>query len=663
MAFRRTQNASRFVIYNANVYTVDGTSKAQAFVVENSRFADVGSTEEILARWSSVNQKIDARGHTIIPGFIDAHGHLMEYGHMLNMPSVNNAQSVAEVRNIMRQHLIDSKETYKNEGPWLLGWGFDQTSYPSKSFPTAADIDEDHVLASVPVVIRRRDGHALWMNQRVIDILKSKGVDLATTNVDGGEVIRTPGYGVLVDNAMDLVDKITPKFTLKQNYAALEKAVKNLHSVGITSLHDAGVLPEMIQFYKKAHKEGRFQIRDYVMVECPERNTFCGDLVPQSRTKDGMLIVRSVKLFMDGALGSWGAAMLEPYVDNPQTDGILRSDPNIFPQLVEEWANHGFQVNTHCIGDRANHIIIDAYENYLSKQSKLGKSQDNRFRIEHAQLLKPDDITRLGQLGILPSMQPTHATSDMGYVEMRLGPERTNHGAYAWKSMLKAGVPAMPLGSDFPIEHPNPIEGFYSAVTRKHKDGNSPSGRNESWIPKELLTREEALKGFTIDAAYGAFEENELGSITKGKFADFIVLSQDIMTVNEQEILEIEPHNTSMPKKSPVTCHVLIASRGTPGQGIGVRLEQLLPGETTFSTLATGETDSDGRCSHLLTGDERLPKGVYRMTFETKPYFESIKEECFYPFVQITFELAYPEQHYHIPLLISPYSYTTYRGS
>ncbi|RUS28274.1 hypothetical protein BC938DRAFT_482081 [Jimgerdemannia flammicorona] len=474
LSYCHGSNDATYLVHNANVYTVDERGlKANAFVVENGKFVDIGSEKEIMERWPNVKRKIDLHNRTVVPGLIDSHGHLMEYGHILAQPRLNDARSVEEVRAILKLYVENSSNiTYLEKGPWLQGWGWDQTLFPSKSFPTAADLDVDPVLASIPIVLRRRDGHASWINGRVIALLRLNGVDLDHAVVDGGEIVRDPGLGVLLDNAMDLVDQYIPPFTEKQNQAALSSAISALHSVGITSIHDAGVSPDTIEFYKRSHEAGRFRLRNYIMIKCPSLNVYCGNEVPKFETIDGILKLNSVKLFMDGALGSWGAGsyllfatpMLEPYQgdacirsndtlyrlvsDDPSKSGILRSDPSIFPELVKQWIDNvsaslqltfiayhsnvngisfvwmleikfiydtntqGYQVNTHCIGDRGNRIILDSYERNLvsifgNDLEKL-RQNDYRLRIEHAQILTPSDIQRTGRLAILPSMQPTH---------------------------------------------------------------------------------------------------------------------------------------------------------------------------------------------------------------------------------------------------------------
>ncbi|CAG8593638.1 25754_t:CDS:10 [Gigaspora margarita] len=484
-----------YVIYNANIYTVDEKNpKIEAFTVLDGKFVDVGTRLDLLQKWTNL-KPVDLQGRTVIPGLIDAHAHLMHLGDALTSVNLIGAKSTEEV--IQRIHEYIKTHPDKNE--WITGWGWDQTLWPSKSFPTSNDLDIDPILSQYAISLVRIDGHALWVNGRVLDILVKDKIPL---EIDGGEIVKDKETGqltgIFVDNAMKLIYQISPQPTDQQLSANLKAAIYEMHS------HD-------------------FNIRNYAMVECDD-NIYCGDQIEKIEgLGDGRLTIRSAKMFMDGALGSWGAALLEPYSDDPTKQGLLISDPALFPPVISRWMDDDFQVNTHCIGDKANHLIINAYEKcfkdyILSKQNgkniteeelikevkKLGESV--RFRIEHAQILTLDDIKRVGELNIIPSMQPTHATSDMKYAEQRLGSERIK-GAYAWRSFIDAGVKAFPLSSDFPIESVNPFLGFYAAITRKWTNGDSPHGP-DGWFPSQKLTREEALRGFTIDAAYSAFNED-----------------------------------------------------------------------------------------------------------------------------------------------------------
>jgi predicted amidohydrolase YtcJ len=354
---------------------------------------------------------------------------------------------------------------------------------------------------------------------------------------------------------MELITKIMPLPSEQLLLQKLRLAISKMHSFGLIGVHDAGVPLDLLEFYKKIVNEQpeEFNIRSYAMVDL--NNTYDDDVEIVEGLGDGRLTVRSVKLFMDGALGSWGAALLEPYSDDPTKQGLLISDPTLLTPVIRKWLVKGFQVNTHCIGDKANQLIINAYEKnfreYVLSQhvdKKLTEqevsdemkklSEKARFRIEHAQILTLEDIKRVGKLNIIPSMQPTHATSDMSYAEQRLGNERIK-GAYAWRKFIEAGVKAFPLSSDFPVESANPFLGFYAAITRKWINGQSPHGEN-GWFPLQKLTRQEALRGFTIDAAYAAFSETIMGSISIGKYADFIVIDRDIMEVSESQIVDTQ---------------------------------------------------------------------------------------------------------------------------
>ncbi|CAG8649088.1 1475_t:CDS:10 [Cetraspora pellucida] len=496
-----------YVIYNANIYTVDEKNpKIEAFVVLNGKFVDVGTRLDLLQKWTSLKH-IDLGGRTVIPGLIDAHAHLMHLGDALTSVNLVGAKSTEDINQRIYEYLKTHPDTngLSKSFDEFFDESFDEfiqlSNFEKKILMfLQKDLDTDPILTQYAISLVRIDGHALWVNGRVLDIL---GKDKIPLEIDGGEIVRDKETGqltgIFVDNAMRLIPN-------------LKAAIYEMHSHGLTGIHDAGVLPKLLKFYKNTilSNPQDFNIRNYAMVEC-ENNTYCGDQIEKIEgLGDGRLTVRSAKMFMDGALGSWGA------------------------------------------GDKANHLIINAYEKcfkdyVLSKKKdpnitekeltkevkKLGESV--RFRIEHAQILTLDDIKRVGELRIIPSMQPTHATSDMKYAEQRLGSERIK-GAYAWRSFIDAGVKAFPLSSDFPIESVNPFLGFYAAITRKWTNGDSPHGPN-GWFPSQKLTREEALRGFTIDAAYSAFNEDILGSITVDKYADFVVIDRDIMNIPEQEII------------------------------------------------------------------------------------------------------------------------------
>nr|CAG8543989.1 1904_t:CDS:10 [Entrophospora candida] len=540
------QSEHGYVIYNANIYTVEDDNESlpnvvDSLVVLKNIFVDVGSSSLILEKWK-------------------------DFKHLSNLGESLLSVDLVEVRERIREYLsIRSSEKDSSEIQWIKGWGWDQTLWSSKLFPTHNDLDSDPILSKFSILLTRIDGHAVWVNKKTLDILQEN--NNLPEEIEGGEICRDKETneltGIFIDNAVELIDKLVPLPSESTLFTQIKGAISKMHENGLTGVHDACVELRLINFFEKIILENpeNFNIRNYAMVESP-RNVYCGDQVKRiDGIGDGRLFVRSVKLVMDGALGSWGAALLEPYSDDPTKQGLLLSDPSLLTTVINQWIEKGFQVNTHCIGDKANQIIIDAYEksfkDYIIKSSPNNSNElleeqlkeeirrlgdKLRFRIEHAQILTQKDIKRMGELNIIPSMQPTHATSDMSYAEQRLGPERIK-GAYAWRSLINSGVKRFPLSSDFPIESVNPFLGFYSAITRKWTNGKSPHGE-KGWFESECLTRKETLRGFTIDAAYAGFCEDILGSIKIGKYADFIVIDKDIMKIPEQEIPNIKVLST-----------------------------------------------------------------------------------------------------------------------
>ncbi|KAK4126707.1 amidohydrolase 3 [Parathielavia appendiculata] len=394
-------------------------------------------------------------------------------------------------------------------------------------------------------MLDRVDVHCTWVSKAVLDLLPP---DLPE-EVPGGEIVRTPGMGVFCDNAMDLVTSLWPKPRKERKKTFVASAMRELHKVGLVGIHDAGVLPVDIAMYDEMSRTEDWSLRVYAMVECSRRNTFCPDEASKLEHPEGMLSVRSVKLFADGALGSWGSAMIEPYSDRPDTSGSLLVNASTLTSLARSWSAAGFQVNIHAIGDLANRLAVDALEAALkdlcpdSHQENLSACQArHRFRIEHAQTIHPADQERMHALGIIPSIQPTHATSDMAYVTRRLGEERTRSEAYRMRSLLDSHPV---LGSDFPVEPPNPFEGIYAAVTRKSpRTGSGPPGHEAGWHVEEALSLEQALDGFTQGAARGAFLEGRAGVILEGAFADWIVLDEDIGGVGKEELRGLKVRET-----------------------------------------------------------------------------------------------------------------------
>jgi predicted amidohydrolase YtcJ len=518
-----TGEAPALVLYNGIVYTVDPAfTVAEAVALRDGRIAGVGRSEEILRRFGAAGA-IDLEGRTVVPGFIDAHAHLESLGSTLASVDLRGCGSVAEIRSRVGAHVAETPS-----GAWLRGRGWDQNLWPGGAFPTRGELDP--LSGDVPVYLTRIDGHAVWVNTAALTIA---GVTAATPDPPGGRIVRDASgepTGVFVDNAVTLLSSRLPPASRVERKAAVARAVRECLSHGLTQVHDMGVDTEGVGIYREMIAEGEFPFRVYVALDAPGEtwDTFRA-AGPDRGTPGGRLTVRAVKLYADGALGSRGAALLEPYSDDPGNRGLAVTPADSLGALVEEAIAAGFQVCTHAIGDRANRSVLDAYERALRSAPADGKAL--RFRVEHAQVVSPQDIPRFARLGVIPSMQPTHCTSDMPWAEARLGPERVR-GAYAWRSLLATGV-VIPGGSDFPVERPPPLHGFYAAVTRTDHRGDPRGG----WYPGEAMTREEALKSFTLWAAWSAFQEDEKGSIEPGKLADLVVLSRDIMHAAPRDLL------------------------------------------------------------------------------------------------------------------------------
>ncbi len=523
--FAVATQAQPTVLHNATIYTVDsGQPVAEALAFEDGRILAVGSEADVLGAYPNA-RRLDAGGRTVVPGLIDAHAHLMNLGASLLQADLVGTVSKEDVVERLQRFALALPDS-----AWVTGRGWDQNDWGGDgAFPTAADLDA--AFPDRPVWIRRIDGHAAWANAAALALVD--GLDVMP-DPDGGRIVRDADgqpTGVFVDGAMALVGKLVPSPTDTERQIQMERALAETARYGLTGVHEAGVDLATIALYRAAADAGQFPIRLYAMIGGAGETLdyFCanGPLVDYA----GRLTVRSVKLYMDGALGSRGAALLEDYSDDLGNTGLLVTPPDEFGEIVERAMQCDLQVNTHAIGDRANRIVLDTYERAIAATG----GGPGRHRIEHAQVVvTPDDIARFAPLGIIASMQPTHATSDMPWAEARVGPDRIR-GAYAWRSFLDSGA-RLALGSDFPVEQVSPLLGLYAAVTRQDAAAQPEGG----WTPNQRLTREEALRGFTLDAAYAGFMEDEVGSLVPGKRADFVVLSRDIMTVPPQEILETD---------------------------------------------------------------------------------------------------------------------------
>lgn len=517
MASATSAQPADAIYHSGNIYTMHPTHpRAEALAVRGDRLVAVGSDAEVLRHAGPNTQRVDLRGRTVLPGLIDAHGHMFGLGFFgLGRIDLSRAGEFEDLVRTVRAHADQTPA-----GEWILGGRWDHESWPSRALPRHEELSAatpDH-----PVWLRRVDGHAGLANEAA---MRLAGITAETPNPAGGEIIRDAQgrpTGVLVDNAMRLVERVITTATHDPEEVIL-KAQEMCLAAGLTGVHDAGVSPAEIEAYRRLAADGRLVIRVYAMVSGPyamrwfaENGVIVGD----------RLTVRSCKLYVDGAMGSRGAWLLEPYADRPVDSdgkpyaGLAVMDPARIQEIAEHALATGYQVCTHAIGDRGNREVLDAYARALARYPK----SDHRFRIEHAQLLHLDDIPRFAAMGVIPSMQPTHCTSDMRWVEARVGADRAR-GAYAWASLLRTGA-RIAGGSDFPVESHNPFLGLYAAVTRQNLAGEPAGG----WYASQRMTRDEALRSMTVDAAYAAFEENAKGALRIGWLADFIVVDRDVMT-------------------------------------------------------------------------------------------------------------------------------------
>lgn len=503
------------LIKKANVYTVNTNFDIiEAFVIKDGIILEIGNSSELEAKYDPV-ETFDAKGRTILPGLIDAHAHLFNLGLSYQNVDLVGTTSFDEV---IERVMAFQEEKNSN---FIEGRGWDQNDWEIKEYPTKEKLDS--LFPNTPVALKRIDGHAYLVNSKTLEMA---GITIET-KVTGGKIMIQNGEltGILIDGPMELVNEIIPELSTRRKIQALKEAEEICIGLGLTTVVDAGLDRDIIELIDSLQLAGDFSLRIYAMVSNKKENL--DYFFERGIIKTERLNVRSVKVYADGALGSRGAALREEYSDLTGHFGVMMTPMDSLESLAKRIFDAGYQMNTHAIGDSANISVLRTYKKVLN-----GK-KDARWRVEHAQVLSISDVAYFSR-NIIPSVQPTHATSDMYWAEDRLGPDRIK-GAYAYKTILeKAGIIA--LGTDFPVEQVNPMYTFYAAVVRKDLQ-NFPEG---GFRIEDALSREETLKGMTIWAAYANFEEGEKGSIEVGKFADFIVLEKDIMTIPENEIPDVK---------------------------------------------------------------------------------------------------------------------------
>lgn len=512
------------LVHNVHGYTLDQGKRVSFVAMEydQGRVVRLYSSDKESAS-STASKKIDGRGATLLPGLIDAHGHVPNLG--LALSAVDLVGSKSEQEAVERTRAFAAN--YPND-KWVVGRGWNQVLWPVQEFPNHKSLDA--IVKDRPVALARVDGHALWVNSVA---LKLAGITGDTPDPEGGQIIRDnkgEATGVLVDNAMDLLSGVMPAASDEQIQAYELRAMQKLASLGVTSAHDAGITAQELRAFKKLRADGEMPIRVYPMLHVldPANDIYLeqGPIIDP----DHLLDIRSVKISSDGALGSRGAALFEDYSDMPGHKGLLLLSDEQLEHHIGRAMAAGYQVNTHAIGDLANAKILDKYEYFIGKY----KAGALRHRIEHSQILRLQDIPRFEAAGIIASIQPTHATSDKNMAGDRLGEKRLE-GAYVWKSLLDSGA-AVAGGSDFPVESPNPFYGLHAAVTRQSHD-NQPLG---GWMKEQRLSRDQALSLFTESAAFAAHQEDYLGRLLPGYYADFILVRDDYFSILEQDIWKIK---------------------------------------------------------------------------------------------------------------------------
>lgn len=503
------------IVYNARIYTVNTFfDMAEAFAVKDGKFIAVGAADDILKSFTT-SKKINAEGKTILPGLIDPHCHLFWYGYGKLQADLRQTKSPQEAVKRLKKH-------YNKKSPdWILGKGWNHELWPGQQFPDKTLLD---TFFDIPVYLERIDTHAAWVNSKALEIA---GIT-ADTEIAGGKVLikNEEPSGILIDQAMELVKQHIPPFSIWEKEQALMLAQEDCFSFGLTSIGDAYLHKNEVDMMIDLQKENKLKLRVYAMLVPNEINK--SHFFEHGIYQDEMMNIRSFKFFSDGTLGSRSAFLFDDYADDPGNKGIFILNEENFNDTAAKAVEKGFQINTHCIGDRATHEMLKLYINHIKGEN------NKRWRIEHAQLVQPEDLELFSKYSVIPSIQTTHAISDMPWIESRIGANRMTN-AYPYQRLLQqSGLVAN--GSDFPVEAVNPLSGFYTAVARKDSAGNPSDG----FLKHDALTRKQALKAMTIWAAFANFEEHLKGHIKKGTLADFVILDKDIMKIPEQELPSVQ---------------------------------------------------------------------------------------------------------------------------
>ncbi len=517
------------VFINGHVMTMDKNfAEVEAFAVDRGKFMVVGTTKEVIDACPD-SEIIDLNGKTVMPGIIESHGHLLSLGQSfveLNVEGISTPQEVVK--------RVEERVKVMSPGEWIIGWGWDEGAW-AKNYPSNKDLSA--VSPENPVYLRGLHGFASWVNDRALQIA---GITEETPDPAQGKVLRDyetgRPTGILTNEAQALVNSHFPPMSLQQTEKALQLAQDECLKHGLTTIHEAKTSAQMLEAFRSLKQRNELKCRIYVMLDVTDEALVKPFLQSGPEVDPNhMLTIRCLKVFVDGALGSRGAALLEPYSDVPEEQGVIVTSEEMLFEITTRALKSGLQVAVHAIGDRANRLTLAAFSRAIEEASDV---KDHRLRVEHAQVVALEDIPRFGPLGLVLSMQPPHCTSDMSWAETRVGPERIK-GAYAWRSFLDTGI-HLTLNSDFPGETLNPFNGMYAALSRQSPDGKPEGG----WYPDQCLERKEILEAYTVEAAYSGFEENIKGRILPGMLADFIVLSDDIFSIPPREFLSLKVEQT-----------------------------------------------------------------------------------------------------------------------